>query len=439
MYFNAPAHALVARPDMMQTDTQHPNTAPTAVRHDPYSALRLSSYRLFLSGRVVFMLGSQMQSAAVAWQIYERLGSKMALAWVGLVQMIPILLLTLPAGNLADRLNRKKIILSAQTLFFTCSCGLTAVSLFHGAPTLIYALLFLLAVGRSFAMPSMGALLPTVIPRTAWGNATTWNSSVFELMQMVGPALAGGLIAASGGATVLKPGTNFANSILLFSRLHPPRQIPRGSAMNLHDFIGGLRFMFKTKLLLAACSLDLFAMLLGGATALLPVVAKDILHVGPQGFGWLRAAPSIGAVVMALSTAHLPPWKRAGRVLFLSFFGFGAAIIVFGLSRNFWLSMAMLILTGVFDNLNVVIRQTLVQFITPDEMRGRVTAVNFLFIGASNELGAFESGMAAQFFGTALAISGGGLGAILVALAVMYTAPQLRRLRKIHDITPASV
>ena len=180
-------------------------------------------------------------------------------------------------------------------------------------------------------------------------------------------------------------------------------------------------------------------MLLGGATALMPVVAKDILHVGPQGFGWLRAAPSIGAVGMALLTAHLPPWKRSGRVLFLSFFGFGAATIVFGLSHNFWLSMVMLALTGIFDNLNVVIRQTLVQFITPDEMRGRVTSVNFLFIGSSNELGAFESGAAAHFFGTVPAISGGGVGAILVALAVMYCAPQLRRLRKIQEITPAPV
>ena len=362
--------------------------AASEPRHDPYAALRHGPYRWFIFGRIVFMLGAQMQSAAVGWQIYELLGSKMALGWVGLVQMIPILLLTLPSGNLADRFPRKKIIMGAQTLFLICSIGLASVSLFHGAPGTIYALLFFLAVGRTLSMPAMAALLPNV-------------------------------------------------SLLLFSQIKAAPQTIHNGAINLRDFIGGVRFMFKTKLLLAASSLDLFAMLLGGATALMPVVAKDILHVGPQGFGWLRAAPSIGAVAMAFATAHLPPWKRSGRVLFLSFFGFGAAIIVFGLSHNFWLSMAMLALTGICDNLNVVIRQTLVQFITPDEMRGRVTSVNFLFIGCSNELGAFESGAAAQWFGTVGAISGGGLGAILVALVVMRYAPQLRRLRKIQEITPA--
>lgn len=423
---------------MNPTDTDL--TAPEP-RIDPYSALRHGPYRLFITGRMVFMLGSQMQSAAVGWQIYELLGSKMALGWVGLVQMIPILLLTLPSGNLADRFDRKKIIMGSQGLFLTCSVGLATLSLFHGAPGYIYALLFLLAVGRTLSMPAMSALLPNVVPRAVWGNATTWNSSAFELMQMFGPAVAGLLIAASGGATCVYfiAAACALSSMLLFSQIKAAPQAINNGAITLRDFIGGVRFMFKTKLLLAASSLDLFAMLLGGATALLPVVAKDILHVGPVGFGWLRAAPSIGAVVMAFSTAHLPPWRRAGRVLFLSFFGFGAAIIVFGLSRNYWLSMAMLVLTGICDNLNVVIRQTLVQFITPDQMRGRVTSVNFLFIGCSNELGAFESGAAAQFFGTVGAISGGGLGAILVALVIMRLAPPLWRLRKIQEITPAPI
>lgn len=413
--------------------------AASEPRHDPYAAFRHGPYRLFVTGRMVFLLGSHMQSAAVGWQIYELLGSKMALGWVGLVQMVPILLLALPSGNLADVFPRKRIIMGAQALFLSCSAGLTLLSHWRGSPVFIYVFLFFLAVGRALALPAMSALLPNVIPREVWGNAMTWNSSVFELMQMIGPAAAGLLIAASGGATFVYgiAAACALTSILLFSNIPGGRQTARAGAARLRDFIGGVRFMFRTKLLLAASSLDLFAMLLGGATALLPVVAKDILHVGPEGFGWLRAAPSVGAALMAFATAHLPPWKRAGRVLFLSFFGFGAAIIVFGLSRNFWLSMAMLVLTGVCDNLNVVIRQSLVQYITPDEMRGRVMSVNFLFISCSNELGAFESGLAAHYLGTVGAVSGGGAGAIAVALAVMACATQLRRLKKIQDITPA--
>jgi MFS family permease len=195
--------------------------------------------------------------------------------------------------------------------------------------------------------------------------------------------------------------------------------------------------MWRTKLLLAAASLDLFSVLLGGATALLPIVAKDILHVGPHGFGWLRAAPSIGAVTMAIVTAHLPPWRKAGRVLSGAFVGFGLATIVFGLSRNFWLSMSMLFVIGASDNLNVVIRQTLVQYITPDEMRGRVSSINFIFIGCSNELGGFESGLTAQLFGTVPSIVGGGIGTLLIVALIMKLAPQLRKLGPLHEIHPA--
>jgi MFS family permease len=409
--------------------------------HDPYAALRVRSYRHFLAGRAVFMIGSQMQTAAVGWQLYERLGSKMALAYVGLVQIAPILLLAVPSGHLADHFNRKKIILASQALFLMCSLGLGALSWSLGPVWLTYLLLGLLGVARSFSMPSMGALLPTVIPRHAWGNAATWNSSIFELVQIAGPASAGALIAVSGGATAVffTAAGCTAASIVCFSLLRPVQAAMPRKAMTLRDLGAGLRFMFRTKLLLAAASLDLFAVLLGGATALLPVVAKDILHTGPVGFGWLRAAPSLGAVTMALFTAHRAPHRRAGRVLFLALAGFGAAIIVFGLSRNYWLSMAMLVLTGVFDNLNVVIRQTLVQFVTPDQMRGRVSSVNFLFIGCSNELGAFESGLTAQLMGTAPAIVAGGIGTIAVVLIVRALSPQLRSLGAVHEVAPAPV
>ena len=406
---------------------------------DPYGAWRHSAYRKFLAGRAIFMIGNQMQTTAVGWQIYERFGSKLALGYVGLVQIIPVLLLALPAGHLADRYDRKRIIMAGLGLFATGSLVLVALSVWQGPRAWIYAVLFFLAVARIFTMPAIGALLPTVIPRHLWGNAATWNSSLFELTALAGPAAAGLVIAATGGTTAvfLTAAACSLASVGLFSRLKPEQQASARKAATWSDLVAGLRFVSKTRLLLAAASLDLFAVLLGGATALLPVVAKDILHVGPSGFGWLRAAPSIGAASMAIATAHLPPWKRAGRVLLWAFIGFGSAIIVFGLSRNYWLSMAMLVLTGVFDNLNVVIRQTLVQYITPDVMRGRVTAVNFIFIGCSNELGAFESGLTAQWLGTVPAIVAGGMGTLIVVLAIMRLAPGLRRLGRLQEISPA--
>jgi MFS family permease len=408
---------------------------------DPYVAFRHAGYRKFVLGRGMFMIGAQMQTAAVGWQIYQKLGTALALGYVGLVQIIPVLGLSLPAGHAADHFSRKNIILVGFGIYLACSLGLAAFSTWGVAGGWIYALLFVLAVARAFTFPAMGALLPTVIPREMWANAATWNSSLFELTGMLGPAIAGGIIGLTGGPTTVFLSAAGCSIIgfFLFSRIQPTQRMGPRKAATLQDVLGGLRFVFKTRLLLAAASLDLFAVLLGGATALLPIVATEILHVGAQGFGWLRAAPSVGAVAMALVTAHVPPWKRAGRVLFLAFVGFGLAIVVFGLSRNFWLSFAMLVLTGVFDNLNVVIRQTLVQFITPDQMRGRVTSVNFIFIGCSNELGAFESGVAAQLLGTAPAIVAGGIGTIMVVLCIMSIYPPLRRLGRLHDIHPAPV
>jgi MFS family permease len=428
----------------MASDAGNPPSLPPVpppARRDPYAALRHAPYRHFLLGRLAFMIAGQMQTAAVGWQIYERLGSVMALGYVGLVQIIPLVCLALPAGHAADRFNRKTILLLTQAAFFCCSLGLAAVSHYEGRPIFIYAILLLLAIARAFTIPAIGALLPTVIPREVWANAATWNSTLFELTGLVGPALAGALIAVSHGATIvyLAAAGCVAMGLVLFSRLRPAQRVAPKKAATWADLLGGLRFVFRTRLLLAAASLDLFAVLLGGATALLPVVAKDILHAGPEGFGWLRAAPSIGAMLMALWTVHLPPWRRAGRVLLWAFVGFGAATIVFGFSTHLWLSMAMLILIGVFDNLNVVIRNTLVQYITPDEMRGRVSAVNFIFIGCSNELGALESGVAARLLGTVRAIAFGGAGTIFVVLAIMKAAPQLRRLGRLHDIQPAPV
>ncbi len=413
------------------------SAAPVEDR-DPYAALRHTAYRRFLIGRGVFLIGGQMQMTAVGWQIYERLGSKLALGLVGLVQIIPVLVLALPAGHVADHYDRRKIVAGGLSVYLLCSLGLAAIAWQDGPPALIYALLFTIAIARSFTVPALGSLLPSVIPRGLWANAATWNSSLFELAGMTGPGVAGLLIAVSGGSTaVFFAAAGCAlSAALLFSSIQVPARDVKPRAPDLAGLLSGLRFMFKARLLFAAASLDLFAVLLGGATALLPVVAKDILHTGPAGFGWLRAAPSIGAVAMAFVTAHLPPWKNAGRVLLWSFVGFGVAIVAFGFSRNYWFSLAMLVLTGVFDNLNVVIRQTLMQFLTPDAMRGRVSAVNYIFIGCSNELGAFESGLAAQWLGTVPAIEAGGAGALLVVAVVAWLSPALRRLGGLHALEP---
>jgi MFS family permease len=406
---------------------------------DPYAALRHGPYRQFLVGRAIVLIGNQMESAAVGWAVYERLGSMLALGFIGLVQIIPVVLLSLPAGHAADRYNRRLVLLLGLGLTLLCSLALAWLFYVRGTPLLIFVVLFLLGVARSFTAPALVALMPGLVPRAIWGNAATWNSSLFELTGMIGPALAGLIIAVTSGATAvfLIGAACTVVAMVIFGMLKVGPQAMSKRAVTWHEMIGGLRFVARTRLLLAAQCLDLFAVFFGGATALLPVVAKDILHVGPVGFGWLRAAPSIGAIAMAIYTAHRPAWRRAGRVLVLAFVGFGIATIVFGFSRNFVLSFVMLTLTGGFDNLNVVIRQTLVQFITPDEMRGRVSAVNYIFIGCSNELGAFESGMAASWLGPVAAIAGGGAVTLLVLLTVMRVSPGLRRLGRLEDIQPA--
>jgi len=423
----------------MNSESETSGLGPKSGPNDPYAALRHGPYRQFLLGRAIALIGGQMQTAAVGWAVYERLGSMLALGFIGLVQIIPVLLLSLPAGHAADRYSRKAILLLGQGLALASSLALAALFYFHGAPLLIYVVLFLLGAARALTAPAFTAILPNLVPRNLWGNAATWNSSLYELTAMLGPALAGLIIAATSGTTAvfLIAAACTAVAMVLFTLLKVPSRATPQTAATWMEVLGGLRFVARTRLLLAAQSLDLFAVLFGGATALLPVVARDILHVGPVGFGWLRAAPSIGAITMAFYTAHRHPWKRSGRVLTLAFVGFGLAMIVFGFSRNLALSLAMLILTGAFDNLNVVIRQTLIQYITPDAMRGRVSSVNFIFIGCSNELGEFESGVAANWLGPVAAIAGGGAVTLLVVFAVMRSVPELRRLGRLQDIQPA--
>jgi MFS family permease len=406
--------------------------------HDPYGALRYRDYRRVLSGSVLASIGSQMQAPVVGWELAERTAAApvfglidpaLAVGLVGLVQFVPVLLLSLPAGQIVDRHNRKGVIMAAQALFALAALGLATLSHLQGPVPLIYLCLLLTGIARAFSAPARWALMPMVVPGHLIGNAVTWNSSGWQIASVVGPALGGTVLAAVSPASAYVLAACCALSCALLVATTRPRAEARAHAdRSLASLLAGARFVWRTKPILATITLDLFAVLLGGATALLPIFARDILQVGEVGYGWLYAAPALGALVMALALAHRPPLRRPGVGLLWAVTGFGVATIVFGLSENFVLSFVMLALTGALDNVSVVVRGTLVQVLTPDAMRGRVSAVNSVFIGSSNELGAFESGVTARWFDPVASVVGGGIGTILVVVAVMALWPEVLRL-----------
>ena len=411
--------------------------------HDPYAALRFRDYRLLLAGGVLASVGGEIQAVAVGWELYQRTHSAAALGFAGLAQFLPVLLLALPAGQAADHHSRRLLFQLAQTTAAVASLGLAALSFWQWPVELVYLVylcLLLAGVARALTAPSRSSLLPQVIPPEALGNAVTWNSSGWQIANVAGPALGGAAIAVMGGqaaASYLLASLCALGCVLLLVPVRPRIASTRPApARSLSALFAGVRFVWRTELLLAAITLDLFAVLLGGATALLPIYAQDILHVGAIGLGWLRAAPALGALVMAVWMAHRPPLRRPGRTLLLAVAGFGAATIVFGLSGDFRLSFAMLAVTGALDNVSVVVRGTLMQTLTPDEMRGRVAAVNTVFISSSNELGAFESGATAALFGSVASVVGGGVGTILVVLLAAWRWPGLRRLGPFQMMRP---
>lgn len=376
-------------------------------------------------------MGQQMVNVAIGWELYERTGSALALGFVGLVQVLPAIMLSLPAGHLADHYNRKRIVMVTESLLTLGSLGLAIVSYLHGALLLIYGCLFLMGTATAFGDPAGSSLLPQMVPEEGYENAATWRSSAWQLASVLGPAVGGLLIALFHGTTlvyILNALAALTFVVLLVLVRRQQKVVYVKVAPTLHSLTEGMRFLGKTQVLLAAITLDLFAVLLGGATTLLPIYAKDILHVGPTGLGWLRAAPSIGAVCVAFVLAHIPPFLKAGRTMFLAVAGFGLATLIFGLSHSFWLSLLMLFFLGGFDNISVVIRSTLLLIRTPDEMRGRVAAIYSLFTTSSNELGGFESGLVAQLFGPVISVVSGGIGTILVVLLVALLWPEMRRL-----------
>jgi len=399
--------------------------------HDPYAALRFRDFRLLVGATFFVVVGEQMLNVAIGWELYERTNSPLALGLVGLVELLPVVLLALPAGHIADRFDRKWIVVVTMLLLSLCSLGLALLSSMRGSLLLIYVCLLLIGIARSFQNPAANALLSQVVPPEHFTNAATWESSVWQAASIIGPALGGFIVAAQRSAVLvyaIDAGMLLVLGLILL--LLRPRAVAYDEGPpTLASLLAGLRFIWRTRIILAAITLDMFAVLLGGATALLPIFARDILHVGAAGLGELRAAPAVGALLAAIGIAHLPPFTHAGRTLLLVVAGFGAATIVFGLSRSFGLSLAMLGLLGALDNISVVIRSTLLLTRTPDELRGRVNAVHSVFVGVSNELGAFESGVAAALLGAIGAVVGGGIGTILIVVLIALAWPEVRRLR----------
>lgn len=450
------------------TDPQRP-AVPLPIEsalpaHDPYAAFRFGDFALFTAGNLLSITGRLMLAVAVEWEIYARTHSATALGLVGLAIAVPVVTLSLPAGHLADRVSRKNIILVTQILSALTSLALALVSwkhvvIPHTAPLreanralagvaaiferhhpifhfddasvpLIYLLLFIGASARTFSWTARSSFFPTLVPRDAFANAVTWNNSVFQIGSVVGPALSGLLVAYVGFPFVylLDALCAFVFFLLVFPIRRSKQVRDRSEANTWKSLIAGLRFVFRREVILATITLDLFAVLLGGATALMPIFADQILHVGPVGLGWMRAMPAIGAFVTALAIAHRPPMKRAGETLLWCVSGFGVATILFGLSNTFWLSLGLLLLVGAFDSVSVIIRGSIVQLVTPDEMRGRVSSVNNIFIGTSNEFGALESGLTAALFGPVISVVAGGIGTILVVLGVALRWPETRKI-----------
>lgn len=405
----------------------------TTGRADAYEALRVPAFQFFLSARLFMTLANQIMSISVGYFVYDLTGNPLMLGLIGLAEAIPAISISLYAGHLADKYNRRNILLGCIALLLICStvlCWLTTQRGHWPNEWLLYSIygvLICTGIGRGFFSPTNFALLPQLVDKKTLSNAIAWNSSVWEIGSISGLGLGGLLYGFLGVSPTFLIMTSlcalgFVSMLAIAPRPLPPIDRTESAATRIR---AGLRFVFNNKLIITTIALDLFAVLFGGAVALLPVFAKDILKVGPQGLGILRAATALGAIVVALLIAHRPLGKGSGKLLLGCVAGFGLCIIGFGLSRNFWLSFGFLFLSGALDGVSVFIRASLVQLLTPDHMKGRVSSVNSIFITSSNELGAFESGVAAHFMGTVPAVIFGGMMTLLVVGFAWRYAPGL--------------
>ena len=389
---------------------------------------------LYQIARFFIVAALEMQSVAVGWQVYEITRRPLDLGLVGLAQFLPGVFLFLVAGHTADRHDRRRILNICYFGFVVCS-GLLLVLAIRGVRSvnLIYAILLLLGVVRCFNWPASRALLPQLVPAHYFSKAVAWNASTFQAATILGPAIGGVLYAAAKGPQIVYGAATLSAAAALAAtlRIHSQPQTQPVQEMSLRTVMAGFAYVWREKVVLGSISLDMFAVLLGGAVALLPVYASEILKTGPWGLGLLRSAPGVGAAIMAIFLAKRPIQRRAGLIMLWCVAGFGVFTILFGISRSLLLSMVALLLVGATDMVSVIIRATLVQFATPDEMRGRVNAVDMLFIGASNELGEFESGLTAHWFGTVPAVVLGGLGTLVVIGLWAWLFPELRKADRI--------
>lgn len=409
----------------------------TTTRHDPLAALRQRGFLLFAGSRFFAATGMTLLNAAIAWHVYRISGSAFHLGLIGLARFLPSLGLSLVGGALADSHDRRRIVLATQVAPFACAATLFGATVSgHSELPLIYGLVLVLAVAAAFENPARQALLPLVVRPETFANAITVNSSVSSLGFVTGPALGGLVIALAGvdGAYAAEMVmVAVAMGLMLLVRPRLPENGRR--AVSIEAIKEGVRFVWSRQPLLGAMTLDMFAVIFGGATALLPIYATDILHAGPRGYGLLSASLETGALIMSITLIVLPPIRRAGLTLIVTVALFGLGTIAFGLSRSFPLSLALYMSIGMADQVSVVMRQTTVQLTTPDELRGRVSSVNMLFIGASNQLGAVESGFVAALTNATFAVVSGGIGCLAVVAAVAAKMPELRRYRT--DAAPA--
>jgi MFS family permease len=399
----------------------HPDLIPSVFDHRPF--------KLFLCARAATFMAFQMLAVAVGWQIYELTGSAMYLGLVGLAQFMPMFLLTLVVGHVADRYDRRSIARICQAVE-GLAAGVLALGSFSGwqSKWSILIIIFIVGGGRAFEGPSLQALLPGLVPIKLFPRAAAWSTSAMQTATIVGPALGGFLYVAGPAVVYAAAGVLFLAASVFIALIRIERVPSKHEPVSIRSLFAGISFIRSRKEILGAISLDLFAVLLGGATALLPIYARDILVTGPWGLGLLRSAPAVGALTMSVFLARRPLRHHVGRSMFIAVAVFGTATIIFALSTSFILSLISLVVLGASDVISVVIRHSLVQIETPDEMRGRVSAVNSMFIGTSNQLGEFESGITASLFGVVPAVLIGGICTIIIVIMWMRLFPQLARI-----------
>jgi len=412
--------------------------SPVKQLNDPLGALRISEFRNLMIGRFLFIMGLRMMGTLVGWWIYELTNAPFAIGLIGLAEVIPAVSLALYAGHVIDKSEKRKLLLRGVILYWCCALILLFLSMDIGALKLtslqiaivIYFIVFCTGIIRSFTGPSFGTIIGAVVPKNLLQNATTWSQGIWLSASVLGHAIVGFIIAGfghTGSLIVVVSLVGIGYGFIAMIKSKPPHA-DVVDQKTLESVKEGLRFVFNSKEVFGALSLDLFAVLFGGAVAMIPVFAKDILKVGPIGFGWLNAASDIGAIIIILIITIFPANRGQGKKLLLAVAGFGVCIIVFALSKIFWLSFIMLLLSGILDGFSMIVRGTIVQLKTPDHMRGRVMSVNSMFINSSNELGQFESGVAAKALGVIPSVVFGGAMTLLVVGVTWFKAPALKKM-----------